>query len=937
MPKAFLELVADELLAKHPHNLSKLLIVLPSRRAGLFLRRKLASKLKKPVLGPQITVIDALASEISGLNTVDSLSLQFQLYQSYSTVFGDKRDSFDEFLKWSNRLLQDFNEIDRYLIDAKKLYDNLTDVKRIESWGVDGEMPEAMDLFLQFWKQLHPVYKTFTEDLRNSGSGYQGLIYRRAAEELEEKGWESYLNQKNAEHLYFLGFNALNNAEISIIRRALDSNVGDIYFDADELYMNDEEYEAGMFLRRYKDWPYFAKKDFNFVQDGLKSSAKKIELVGVPRTIGMAKAASEKLAEMKAEIGDSDVTDRMALVLADEGMLLPALNSIPPEFDEVNVTMGLPINRLSLSTSIEQIFDAHERALRLKTSENRSFQIYHKDIERMLLQPFGQFLLGMDSARKAKELSRQIRVYNAPFLGLKKLEEWLPESPLFLSVLEEKTPIEVLQHVAEILAIYHDSDGITPEDRESSKLLYQVCHRLIELFEQFDVELNLATTLQLFRQLQREETLDFFGEPLRGLQVMGILETRLLSFERLIITHVNEDVLPAGRSENSFIPYDLKHHFGLPTHKEKDAIYAYHFYRLMQGVKHVCLLYDTEGNGMGVGEASRFIEQIRREWSAYPANTIEESIWSTPVHKDQVAQEFSLEKGTFILEAFKSRAERGVAPSHLQQWVRDPSVYYKRYVLGAEEPDEVEEVMGDRTIGNVVHKVLENFYDPFVKKAPPGDADYDALLDNLQSVLASTYKAEVGHKMETEGRSGLVVYAILEMLKGFLKEEKKRARGYRENGVQWQILGVEEKLKAQIALDDLDYPIQMKGLVDRLDKVGDRYVVIDYKTGSTKSDDVRVTSMEQVSSSDKKLKALQLFAYAWLLKQNYPDADHIEAGIFSLRSNKEGLYQAAHQGNIHIGEDDIQTFEGEMTSMLQEMFSLNGVIQPRDLLIEENE
>lgn len=928
MPKAFLDLAVEHILSKHESNLSKLLIVLPSRRAGLFLRKKLAARISAPKLGPQITVIDTLAQELSGLQKADSLSLQFQLYQSYRAVFGKDSEGFEDFLKWSGRLLQDFNEIDRYTIDAKKLYDNLTEIKRLESWGVDGEVPEVMDTFLTFWKRLHPIYLHYKENLEQRKVGYQGLLYRKAATVLEADGWKPYLESLNAEHVLFLGFNALNNAEISIIRSALDSDLGDILFDVDSLYFEDEEYEAGMFLRRYKDWPYFSRKPFSFVSDSLRKESRKIELIGVPRTIGMAKATSEKLSEMKAAIPEVDVTEKIALVLAEEGMLLPALNSIPSDFEDINVTMGLPVSRLTLATTVENLFEAQERALRLQNLENRSYQVYHKDIERLLLQSFGQFLLGDSGSQKATELSGMIRTYNAPFLSLKKLREWLPDSPNFIRMLEEKTPSEMLSTCAELLAAYHDSEGTSPEDKEGSKMLFRVCHRLLDLYREYEQEPSMTTSLQLFRQLQKDEKLDFFGEPLKGLQIMGVLETRLLTFDRVIITHVNEEILPAGKSENSFIPYDLKRGFGLPTHREKDAIYAYHFYRLLQGTKHVCLMYDTETKDVGTGEPSRFIEQVRRELSVYENNEIHESIYSTPVEKKQMSVDFELEKGPFLEEAYRRRAKDGVAPSHLQAWVKDPSLFYKRFILRANEADEVEEVMGDRTIGTVAHKVLENFYKPFIGKAPSPE-DFDEIIQNIGAHLAKAHLDEIKRPIETHGRSGLVVYAISEMLTQFLKEERKRAVEYARDGREWIIVGAEEKLMHTIEVPGLGYPVMLKGLIDRIDKVDGVYHVIDYKTGSAKPEDLRFTILSQLAESESKSKALQLVMYAWLMSKNHPESNDYVAGIFSLRDNKAGLlvsHPSKQVGNV-LTRDFLDQFEELLISMLQDVFSLEGVIR----------
>lgn len=940
MPKAFLHRVADYILENHEHNLSKILIVLPSQRAGLFLRRTLAEKIDRPTLGPQIMMVDQLASKISGLNKADSLTLQFELYNCYQEVFSADADPFDEFVRWSSRLLQDYNEIDRHLINAKDLFANLTDAKALERWGVEADTPEMIEQFLSFWRRLLPTYHKFKDALKSEGIAYQGLMFREAADRIQTAtNWSEFLKEQNAEHVLFVGFNALNEAEIQIIRAALESNCGDILFDVDGLYLDDPEHEAGMFIRRYLQWPYFEKNPLSFKTDSLRAEKRDIYLIGVPRQIGMAKAAGERLQELKDWVDVEDVTDKMALVLADEGMLLPTLNSLPDSFEEVNVTMGLPIQDLTLASTVEAIFEAHERAIRLQVSENRSFQFYHKDIERIILQPFGRFLLGADGANKASALNAQIRKYNAPFLKPSKLEEWTEGSTRIHSLLTEMTPNAVLDKLAEVLAKYHDSSSISIEDKEASKLLYGVCRRLNELFAKYDRVSEMKTALHLFRQLQREEKLDFFGEPLRGLQVMGVLETRLLSFEGLVMTHLNEEQLPTGRSDNSFIPYDLKRGFGLPTHKEKDAIYAYHFYRLLQGTRHAYLLYNTEPKSIGSGEASRFIEQIRREFKHFDQTTIHEIIYSTTVQKDQLAQPFRLEKGHYLREAFERRATDGIAPSHLTTWVRDQSLFYKRYIIGMEEADEVEEVLGDRTMGLVVHDVLEDFYKPFVDSAP-SVADFEQVLSEVPERVRSFYKARAKRKLDEKGRNALIAHAMMEMTSSFLKEEKKRAIEYQEAGLEWKIIGVESRLRHQIEVEGIDYPILIKGVADRIDKVGDTYVVIDYKTGMTKTTDVEVNELDRLATDESKGKGLQLFTYAWLLSKTHPEANAFKAGIFALRDNRAGLLTAAFKSKNHrrddIYLDDIQTFESVLTSMLQSIFSEEGVIEAEPESIEES-
>lgn len=936
MPKPFLHLVSEKLLANHPEGLEHVCVVLPSRRAGLFLKRSLAALQVKPAISPLVVQIEELTSALAELHPMDSLSLQFELYHSYQKILGPEAETFEQFIKWSSRLLQDFNELDRYLVDVKAILENVTDAKALERWGVEGDTPELIESYIRFWKTLHPIYLDFTKKLSQEKKAYQGLMYRRAAERVStENALKKWCEQVDCSTVYFVGFNALNEAEQVIFKNGLEEGIAKVWFDADVHYLEDPNQEAGLFLRSYKKWKHFEGVEFLFMRDLLRSEARTIEIIGVPKQIGMAKTLSEMLQKSKDELVEKEVEDHLALVLADEGLLLPVLNSIPKSFEDINVTMGLPLKELHLANSAEIILETQERAIRLKKDEGRSFQIYHKDIERLLIQPFYQYLLGNNDAH---EVLSQMKKYNAPFLTLKKLGDWMPNC-LLLNLLQEQPAQDVLIQLAHAFADYHDHGDALPEDLEAAQHLYKVTLRLKDLFESHGMETDMTTTLHLYRQLIREDSLDFFGEPLKGLQVMGVLETRLLSFDHLIMTSLNEGVLPAGRSENSFIPFDIKRAFGLPTHIEKDAIYAYHFYRLLQGTKHAIFLYNTESDSMNAGEASRFIEQIRHEFINFSNTTLIERVFSTSVHKDQIATPVELQRGPFLDEAFEKLAQRGVSPTSLKTWMENPMEFYTRYILGKDELDEVEEVLGDRTMGLVIHKLLEDFYTPFLGSRP-SDEDYAKLLKEMNTLLKKYYRDEAKRELEVEGRNNLVGHAMFQMTRNFIQEERKRAAAYLKEGRNWIIQGKEKKMNFTIHVDGISYPILVKGTADRVDTLDGVWQVIDYKTGNVESSQLSASSVDVLVEDPKKAKALQLMTYAWLLSKTEPQAQSINAGIFAMRKNSEGMFKLKIDKVEEIKSSDLQTFEHVLSSLLYNIFSNEGVLLSvfeQDEVIEQTE
>lgn len=927
MPKPFLHRVAEEILEHHPEDLGQICIVLPSRRAGLFLKRAFAKKLDSPTLAPVFIGIESLTEELSGLSPMGKLDSLFSLYSAYRSVFGAEAEAFESFIKWAGRLIQDFNEIDRYAIDAKALYTNLTDIKRIESWGVEAETPELMENFLQFWRKLHPIYLAFRKELEDHSLGYQGMMYRKAADKGFE-GLRAYLEKRQLKKFYFVGFNALNTCEERLIQDALNGGLGHIYFDADETYLDDEHHEAGMFLRRYRKWPYFQKETFGLVSNHLRQEKRDVFIEGVPKQIAMAKAVGHLL---RSTSPSDDLPEQKAVVLADETLLLPTLNSIPPELDDINVTMGLNLRELPLPNAIEVILEAHERAHRLMQDGKRSFQIYHKDLERLLLHPF--FASAM-MPNQATEILGHMRVYNAPFLSHKKLAEWMGESTL-VSLLENQTPAALLKGLIAALATYHDKDSTPVEDIESAVLLHRTLIRLIDLYAEYDVEPDFTTTLSLFRQLLREDALEFYGEPLSGLQIMGVLETRLLDFEHVIMTSVNEDILPAGRSDNSFIPYDLKRAFGLPTHREKDAVYAYHFYRLLQGASQVHLFYNTESDRMSGGEASRFIEQLRLDFIGSQTK-IHEHTRFAQVRGEQLLQPFQLERGPFMAEALKNLAERGISPTHLQWWVNDPPTFYKKVLLRMEEADEVEESMAANTMGNVVHGVLEDFYKPFIGSCPQA-VDFDILLKSLEERIALKYQEQNKRPLDEVGKNNLIGHVLVHMTRLFIREEAKREADYRARGVEWIIRGTERRMETTIDVAGIPYPVKLKGFADRIDTIDGLWHVIDYKTGKVEPGELSIKEWEEIITPEGKTKALQLIMYAWLLSKEEANLTELKAGIHALRKVSSGLMLYKRQNESSIYLDDLQTFESILTSLLQEIFQMEGLIAPRELTLKDDE
>ncbi|HSM63078.1 MAG TPA: PD-(D/E)XK nuclease family protein, partial [Gillisia sp.] len=677
-------------------DISTLIFVLPSKRAGAYLRKELASLVEQPIFSPEVISIEEFSEKVSGLKTIDSVHTLFELYAVYKEVTPkEELEDFENFSNWAQTLIHDFNEIDRYLIDPKKIFNHLFEIQDKNHWSFGDEQTEIVKNYLKFWKKLPDYYSSLQENLISKSEGYQGLIYRHAAEKIEE------FAKVHAPNYVFLGFNALNNAEQHIIQSMLENNAR-ILWDIDEVFLKDDNHDASLFIRQYlENWPYYKTNKFEYASNTYDSK-KEIEIIGVPKNVGQVKFVAETLSNLSASELNST-----ALVLGDESLLLPMLNSIPPNIEALNITMGYPLKYSVFSSFFEKLFEIFQ-------IDNN--QIYYKDVIAVLSSP----LIIKATNKRSEEVVVKIKTENLLYLSTQQILGFFKEkehSELIAACFTEHKlkPRQALDRFTLIINTFknlldQDEDGLGME------FLFhynQVVQRLSELIEEFPHFTSLVSLLQYFRELSSQQSLDFQGKPFQGLQLMGMLETRGLDFETVILTSVNEGILPAGKSNNSFIPYDLKKTFNLPTYKEKDAIYTYHFYHLLHRAKKIYLLHDTDTESQMGSEKSRFLLQLLHE--KQPEHRITSSVISpeVPVVVDELK---SIIKTPEVIEKLKQLAARGFSPSALTTYIRNPLDFYKQYVLSIRDTEEVEETVAYNTLGTVVHDTLEAFYAPFIGK-----------------------------------------------------------------------------------------------------------------------------------------------------------------------------------------------------------------------------
>lgn len=909
--ESFIKQVLSDLQKKRL-NLQDLFFILPSKRAGTFLKHELASVLEFPIFSPTILSIEELVEDLSGLKALDNSELLFRLYSTYSNKTDDSElEPFDSFIKWAQILLQDFNEIDRYLVNQTDIFDYLSAIKELDHWSLESNQTDLIKSHLKFWKNLGIYYTAFTEDLIENKEGYQGLIYREAANNLEY-----YIETNSNRKHVFLGFNALNTSESQIIQGLLQNDLAHIYWDIDETFINDTVHDAGHFARQHKSqWKYFKTNAFNWVNSQY-STKKNIQTIGIPKSVGQAKYIGQILEELS---GKNSSLSRVAVILGEENLLIPVLNSIPNSVSEVNVTMGLQLKYVPLASLFKLLFHIHR---------NNTSRFYHKDIINILSQPSIYGLFHSKLGNGAKRIISSIQKNNFTYLNLDQLKSLIEET--HYSLLDElfnpwnDNPNFAINQCAKLIQRVKTKLNQEKRSLELEYLFrfYKLFNQLTELSSNYKQYLKSVKILEgLFNELLASETLDFKGEPLNGLQIMGMLESRVLDFETVIISSVNEGILPSGKTNNSFIPFDLKLQNELPTYKEKDAVYTYHFFRLLQRAKNIYILYNTEIDVLKGGEKSRFITQLEIEG----IHTIEQIIAApkVPVIEHNLKQ---VSKNQAAIEQLKTLATKGFSPSSLTNYIRNPIDFYYEKILGIKEFEDVEENIAANTLGSVIHNTLEDLYKPL-----EGQFLTIETLKEFKSKVRPTVSKHFRHLYKegdfSKGKNLIVFEIAQRYIQNFLDLEIKTIN----SGKTIKILAIEIDESVEIKIENIDYPIVLKGKVDRIDQFNGVTRVIDYKSGKVEQNKVEIVNWEDITTDyNKYSKSFQILCYAYMMYVNRKIELPIEAGIISFKNLNSGFLKFgtkpstySKKKNQTISIDTINAFEVELKRLILEILNPN--------------
>lgn len=883
----FLSKIISELLSE-TSDLSQTVIVLPGKRPVVFLKQILKEQKYEGFL-PEFFTVDELIKKISGKQHIQGISLWLFGYDVYKKIYPE--ETLENFLKWFPTLLKDWDDMLKFSEEDKAVLEYMLDDERIKNWGETlGDGDNARKRNLNFWKKMNVFLPKLKENLQAKGWATDGMIHEMVREKISDFAEETETK------FVFCGFNALTPLEKKLIRELLQKGKAECFFQADEYYIKDLKQEAGKFLRKHMHWKEFNEnRKFQWIENSF-CEEKNIKVYEVAGNVAQTKILPEILQEIPKEN-----YSKTAVVLLDENLLLPSLDAVS-FVDNLNITMGFPIKNLGFSGAVKKLFYLQKQLWK----NDKSY--YYLDVFSVL----EEFPDNEEDRKIIDQFTAKIEDENIVYISKKMMQEHLGELSYF-QFFEKRTAAELLEDLSNFCyqLKFREIDDILYENVSLFETTFKI---LKNHMKDYDFEISIDALEVLMNQLVNSENLDFQGEPLEGLQFMGLLETRLLDFENIILLSVNEGKLPLGNTQNTYLPFDVRRNFGLNTFLENDSIYAYHFYRLLQNSKNIYLLYNALGSGVNTGEKSRFITQMEME-SPHKMEHIVIENTSEPILQEPIV----IEKTEKVLEKLNEWKGK-ISASHLISYLYNPIDFYLNNILKAKETEEIEEELSQRNYGNLVHYALEELYGE-IKGKILKESDIEDLKPKINEAINSAI-SELKHQPELYERgmnyihksmAAKVVEHILDYDLGLIKA-----------GNSLEIISLEEGINAEFSLDENGEKINFIGYIDRIDRLNGVLRVIDFKTAKAKNLSMKPKEEKLedfISSADSK-QALQLSIYTYMALHNKGFAvNQLQCGIWSFAEIGKGVQTLKIYDNENIDNENVIVCMNSIKNIILEILN----------------
>jgi CRISPR/Cas system-associated exonuclease Cas4 (RecB family) len=931
----FLERIARLLYEQNDGDIRNHCLVFPSRRAGLYFLKYYAAQLDKPVWTPSIMTINEFFGSFSELQVANNEILLFELYKIYRGL-NKSAESFDEFYFWGDMLLNDFDDIDKYMADASVLFRNVQDFKNIDYQFSDIELEQA-EIIKRFWKNYEPekytpekegfksiwtilneLYTSFKNSLRSSNLAYEGMIFRDIA--------EKYLNEEHEglkwDKVHFIGFNALNKCETAMMKQLQKEGLAKFYWDYDNSYIKEGKLNsAGLFINKNlkvfnndmpEDWQYetlLTAQNTNVARKVIETTSDIAQVKLLPYLI-------DQIPDLS-----TDDAHHTAVILADENLIVPLLTSLPGNTGEVNITMGYPLKMTGVYSLTKHLLDLQRNS----SVENDKAYFGYKDVFEIVKNQLIDNILEEDGKKIIDEIIEKnlIRIPS----------DFLDRSEILKSIFRKAVnPQELSDYIREILSVISTvnlNDEDTGQDQVMQKKLrnefiYSVLlsvNRLEIIVRSHDVNFKNETYIRILDKILRNQSVPFSGEPLSGIQIMGFLETRALDFRNIIMLSVNEGILPSVTSASSFIPFSIREAFGLPLINHQESVYAYHFYRLLHRAENVTFVYNSDSTGLRTGEMSRFLIQMKYEQILRPAVLNLGFDIRTPVSIGSEIKKDGQHLSRLRSMYTESESKAVLSPTAINTWLNCRMRFYYRYVNRLKEPEVISPEIDHAVFGQILHRIMKDIYNNFINREISSGSIYALLQDGsyllniIDQAINENYSSDMFRPLSG---NDIIIRDILHFyLQKILNTDKALA--------PFTIIELEKPFHFVLSFESGGEVTKIRtgGNIDRIDRHAGKTRIVDYKTGETAK---KVNSVSDLFKDDRK-KDLDGWLQTMLYCEVYLDANPGIAVRPSIYKVKE-LSAENFSDTLKIGEGKNNDLSLEDYQMIRNDFldGLKGLI-----------
>tara|TARA_B100001540_G_C15806649_1_gene642388 strand:- start:81 stop:2756 length:2676 start_codon:yes stop_codon:yes gene_type:complete len=884
--KVFFETILDEIFKDI--DLEKTYFIIPNRRSKIFLKKEILKKISSVSISPKIYSIDDFIEKVADIKESARTNQLFYLYESYMKVSNKKDfESYTLFRNWANTLLNDINDIDMGMANYRSVFKDLHEIHKLEAIN-DNETQKK----LAFWSMIPKVVENFKSMLIKNNLASKGLCHVYAKENIE------IFSNANKEFTFiFLGLNSLSNTEQYIINYILENNKCEIFWDCDDSFLENSEHEAGYFFRKYiHEWDYFKTNKFNWSKK-LISSKKNISVYETTKQIAQVKIA----ANLIQEISKKKLNDKTAIILPNQELLTPLVSSLPESIVNLSISISNPVINMQLSKFAINFFEMYSR--------KKSNSFYYKDILNTLSSNYllksRKNLSNLYESIKSDIVNKNMVYVNSKYL-LKELNNDIAKN------LFNCTELNILDTLKDYIDIFETNINESTFLEQSSKI--KTTLQIIKNFNsKHKFTISFSSLKDFFNDIIKNQSINFYGDPTHNFHIMGLLESRGMDFDNVIICSANEGILPSNNFFNSLIPFDLRKKHNLTTIIEDDARTSYDFYHLLLRAFNIHIIYNSVSEGIDTGEKSRYIQQLELLQDEH--HNIKQIISQYPFSPNQNSPEV-FEKTKALISRLKEIAEIGFSPSSLNRYIDNPINFFDEYVINVKSDEEVNEFPEARGIGIIFHNTMEAIYKPFTGKKVDANK-LEISIKKIDKLLDYQFIEEYG-KNYNRGKN-MIIYKVL---KNTIKELIRIDINKISKGIELKIIDIESKLEIDLVTKKTKIKYKLKGTVDRIQSENGEIKIIDYKTGSFEPYKLSFSSYQELVDKKKK-EAFQLLCYCLMYVSNNNKSHNLNAGIISFKNLKSGLITLKKSKTEKYSKKELDEFKVVLDNVIEEIFDTN--------------